>query len=88
VFADGRTVSIIGHEGERRTVEAVDAEGRRDWTFDDASQAAQARAFVRAVRDGRPDAVASTYENGMRTLAVTLAMHRSCETGQPVAVAV
>src|SRR5262249_8831136 len=57
VFAEGRTVSIIGHEGERRTVQAVDAEGRRDWSYDDASQAAQARAFVRAVRDGRPDAV-------------------------------
>jgi predicted dehydrogenase len=86
IFAEGRTVSILGHEGERRTVHTVDAGGRTEQTFEDVSMRAQDRAFVAAVQERRPELVKSTYESGMRTLAVTLAHQRSAELGQPVGV--
>lgn len=87
IFAEGRTVSVLGHEGERRTIQTVDADGRQEHDFEDDSMTAQDRAFVRAVLDKRPDDVASSYLNGVRTLAVTLALQQSAETGQPVRVA-
>jgi hypothetical protein len=43
-------------------------------------------AFVRAVAEGRPDLIMSDYENGIRTLAVTIAHNRSCRTGAAVDV--
>jgi myo-inositol 2-dehydrogenase/D-chiro-inositol 1-dehydrogenase len=82
VFAEGLTVSVLGHEGEHRVVQLVDAEGRREVSFDDDSMAAQDRSFVRAVAEGRPTGVASDYANGVATLAVTLAMHESARTGR------
>lgn len=43
--------------------------------------------FLRAVRDGAPGDVASTFEDGVRTLALTLACEQSRdEGGAPVAV--
>ncbi|MCG0062311.1 Gfo/Idh/MocA family oxidoreductase [Streptomyces tricolor] len=86
VIADGLTLSVLGHEGESRTIEVVTAEGRQEHTFDDDSMAAQDRAFVRAVRDGRPELVLAPYEEAVRTLAVTLAHQQSAETGRPVQV--
>ncbi len=86
IIADGLTVSILGHEGESRTVEVVTADGRQERTFADDSMAAQDRAFVRAVRDGRPELVLASYEEAVRTLATTLAHQESAETGQPVRI--
>ncbi|MYU23648.1 Gfo/Idh/MocA family oxidoreductase [Streptomyces sp. SID8352] len=86
IIADGLTVSILGHEGEARTVQVVTVEGRQERTFDDDSMAAQDQAFVRAVRDGRPELVLASYDEAVNTLAVTLAHQQSAETGQPVQV--
>ncbi len=44
-------------------------------------------AFVRAVAEGAPELVRSTYESGVRNLAVTLSADESARTGQPVSVA-
>ena len=43
----------------------------------------ESRGFVEAVGQGRPELVLSSYESGVRTLAVTLAADRSERTGQP-----
>ncbi|UUN30821.1 Gfo/Idh/MocA family protein [Streptomyces sp. FIT100] len=86
IFAEGLTVSILGHEGESRTVEVVTADGRQEWTLIDDSMAVQDRAFVRAVRDSRPELVLASYEEAVSTLATTLAHQRSAETGRPVRV--
>ncbi len=42
--------------------------------------------FVSAVKEGNPHAVLCPYEEGVKTLAVTLAATRSAELGQPVEV--
>ncbi|MER5355640.1 Gfo/Idh/MocA family oxidoreductase [Kitasatospora sp. NPDC002551] len=86
IIADGLTVSVLGHEGESRTVEVVTAEGREEREFTDDSMAAQDRAFVRAVRDGRPELVLAPYEEAVRTLATTLAHQQSAQSGLPVRV--
>ncbi|MFF4159192.1 Gfo/Idh/MocA family protein [Streptomyces sp. NPDC001678] len=86
IIADGLTVSILGHEGESRTIEVVTADGKRERTFADDSMAAQDRAFVRAVRDNRPELVLASYDEAVRTLATTLAHQASAESGQPVRV--
>ena len=45
------------------------------------------RAFIEAVRSGNAEGVRSTYEDAVKTLAVTLACNESARTGQPVRVA-
>jgi myo-inositol 2-dehydrogenase/D-chiro-inositol 1-dehydrogenase len=44
--------------------------------------------FLRAVRERNPSLIRSPYEDGVRSLAVSLAMNESAASGQPVAVAV
>lgn len=44
------------------------------------------KTFIAAVKEGRPELILSTYENGVRTLATTLAADRSARTGEPVRV--
>jgi myo-inositol 2-dehydrogenase/D-chiro-inositol 1-dehydrogenase len=45
------------------------------------------RAFVQAVRTGDASGIRSSYASGVRTLALTLAVNRSIETGEPVSPA-
>lgn len=46
------------------------------------------QSFIDAVRENDPKKVKSDYLDGLKTLAVTLAAHKSFETGQPVQVEV
>jgi predicted dehydrogenase len=41
-------------------------------------------AFIQAIRTGDPSPIRSTYDDGLRTLAVTLAANESARTGRPV----
>lgn len=43
-------------------------------------------AFIKAVQTGDRSGILSDYGDALRTLAVTLAINKSCEMGQPVAV--
>lgn len=45
------------------------------------------KAFINAVKTGDASGIRSTYEDAVKTLAVTLACNQSAETGQPVKVA-
>jgi predicted dehydrogenase len=45
------------------------------------------RAFINAVRTGDPSGICSSYASGVRTLALTLAVNRSIETGESVSPA-
>jgi predicted dehydrogenase len=45
------------------------------------------RAFIQAVRTGDASRICSSYASGVRTLALTLAVNRSIETGEPVSPA-
>ena len=43
-----------------------------------------AKAFVTAVREGSQEPILSSYTDGLKTLAATLAGNQSFKTGQPV----
>jgi len=45
------------------------------------------RAFIEAVRTGNTNGIRSTYDDAVKTLAVTLACNESAATGKPVKVA-
>ena len=45
------------------------------------------RAFVKALRTGKKSGILSSYADGLKTLAVTLAADRSMATGKPQKVA-
>ena len=47
---------------------------RRDLTID--------QAFIRAVQTGNSDLVLSSYEDGLRTMDITLAANESARTGE------
>lgn len=78
VFCDGLVLSL----GDSLRVSTPD--GTQEFPFEQEPMALEDAAFVRAVAEGRPDLIQSDYENGLRTLAVTLAADRSQRTGQPV----
>lgn len=82
VACEGFDLSI-GHELRLR---AFDAEGEIDEPMEGDPLLEESAGFVQAVAEGRPELVRSTYENGVRTLAVTLAADRSERTGAPVDV--
>lgn len=86
IFAEDMTVSILGHEGEDRLVKVVDESGRWEREFKDTSLRDQAVAFVNAVESSDSSFICSDCANGVRTLAVTLAMHESAVTGTAVSV--
>ena len=83
IACEGKDVLLLGNR-----LQVVDAGGEREWPMDDHDPLmAESAAFVRAVAEGRPDLVRSTYESGVRTLAVTIAADRSERLGVPVDVA-
>lgn len=50
------------------------------------SMLAENRAFIEAVKSGKSECIRSTYEDAVKTLAVTLACNESARTGKPAAV--
>ncbi len=80
LFCDGLTLSL--GEGLR----AIWADRVEETPADPDPIAAEDRAFVRAVAEGRPELIRSDYANAVRTLAVTIAADRSARTGRPVDV--
>lgn len=72
--------------GGSNVIKVVDDEGGTEEPMAGDPLFEESRAFVNAVAQGRPDLVLSSYESGVRTLAVTLAADRSERSGQPVDV--
>ena len=81
IFAEGVTVSI----GSELTV--LSAEGKQTYPWERDAMYKEDLAFVRAVAAQNPAGILSDYENGVRTLAVTLAADHSARTGRPVDIA-
>jgi len=72
------------------TLEVADAEGHRSdpVTPPEGGWMARAdRAFIDAVRTGDGSAILSSYSDSLKTLALTLAVNRSMQTGEPVSPA-
>ncbi len=82
VSCEGFDLSI-GHELRLR---AFDGEVEIDEPMTGDPLLDESAGFVQAVAEGRPELVRSTYENGVRTVAVTLAADRSERTGAPIDV--
>jgi predicted dehydrogenase len=83
IACEGRDILLLGDR-----LRVVDAGGEQEWPMNDNDPlVAESAAFVRAVAEGRPELVRSTYESGVRTLAVTIAADRSERLGVPVDVA-
>lgn len=80
IFCDGLTLSLGS------ALKATSADGVEEVPLDGEPMAAEDRAFVQAVKEGRSDLIRSDYENGVRSLAVTVANDRSARSGQPVDV--
>lgn len=80
IFCDDLVVSL----GSNLRVSTPD--GTQELPADSDLIAVEDRVFVQAVGAGDPSLIRSDYENGVRTLAVTLAADRSARTGQPVDV--
>ncbi|MGN8844481.1 hypothetical protein ACTNDN_16845 [Niallia sp. HCP3S3_B10] len=45
---------------------------------------AQDQAFIKAITYNQPELILSSYENGIQTLATTLAANKSQDTGLPI----
>lgn len=72
--------------GASEVLRVVDDEGESEEPMEGDPLLEESRGFVDAVAQGRPELVLSSYESGVRTLAVTLAADRSERTGRPVDV--
>lgn len=72
--------------GQELRLRAFDDNGEVDEPMAGDPLLEESAAFVRAVAEGRPELIQSTYENGVRTLAVTLAADRSERRGAPIDV--
>lgn len=81
IFADGVNLAIGGG------LRIVTSDGVTEEADEGDAMARLDAAFVRAVAERRADLLRSDYENGIRTLAVTVAGERSARTGQVVDVA-
>jgi hypothetical protein len=64
---NGQVLTIVDKDQQ------ITVTSRKDPTYE------QDKAFVEAVAAGSKDGILSGYENGMRTLAFTLAAHQSAE---------
>jgi predicted dehydrogenase len=73
-FGEGNVINVAADQGE--TEEPMEGDPLLE----------ESRGFVSAVAQGRPELVLSSYESGVRTLAVTLAADRSERSGQTVDV--
>lgn len=78
VYCDGLVLSLGS------TLRASTPDGTEETPLDDEPMAAEDRAFVRAVAEGRPELVRSDYENAVRTLAATIAADRAQRTGRTI----
>jgi len=64
----------------------TEANRREEYTSRDNPYLNEDRAFIEAIRTGDASLIRSTYSDGVRTLAVTLAADESARTGKPVSV--
>lgn len=81
IFCEDLTVSQMG-----RGWRVISAAGTEEIPDEGNALERADRAFVQAVMEGRPELIRTDYENGVRTLAVTLAGEQSGRTGRPVEV--
>ena len=65
-----------------REILVATAQGQQRYCFDTDWHVTAVKAFLRAVREQDPAAVLSDYADAARTLAVTLALNRSMESGK------
>ncbi len=84
IFCDNLTLSVLGQEDEKRLLQLIFPDRTEEMVIEADSMAIEDRAFIQAVEERRPDLILSDYENGIRTLAVTVANDRSARTGQPI----
>ncbi|HEX4211722.1 MAG TPA: hypothetical protein VIA06_00165, partial [Candidatus Dormibacteraeota bacterium] len=70
--------------GQDQRLRVVEDESETDEPMEGDPLLEESAGFVRAVAEGRPELVLSSYESGLRTLAVTLAADRSERNGQPI----
>jgi len=64
----------------------TEADRREEYSSRDNPYLNEDRAFIEAIRTGDASLIRSTYSDGVRTLAVTLAADESARTGKPVSV--
>jgi predicted dehydrogenase len=64
----------------------TEANRREEYSSRDNPYLNEDRAFIEAIRTGDASLIRSTYSDGVRTLAVTLAADESARTGKPVSV--
>jgi myo-inositol 2-dehydrogenase/D-chiro-inositol 1-dehydrogenase len=64
----------------------TEANRREEYSSHDNPYLNEDRAFIEAIRTGDASLIRSTYSDGVRTLAVTLAADESARTGKPVSV--
>jgi len=60
---------------------------KKELTFSNDPYFDEDRAFIDAIKSGRREGVLSDYQDGVKTLAATLAANRSAEAGRPVRIA-
>ncbi|EKN65227.1 oxidoreductase [Neobacillus bataviensis LMG 21833] len=75
VVIDGSNVTIVEKGSTESFMSEVDFYQEQD------------RLFIKAVATGNQDLLLSSFEDGLKTLAVTLAANQSHETGLPVKIA-
>ncbi len=85
VYAAETTALFTGWEHSvrltRRGKDVVEIKGHADiFSVENA-------AFIKAVRTGDQSAVMSSYQDGVKTLEISVAANRSMDTGKPVAIA-
>ncbi|WP_214627393.1 Gfo/Idh/MocA family protein [Paenibacillus agaridevorans] len=78
----GSEIKLFGadffvHIVNNKTITIIDAERNETLTSDQNAMYMQDRAFVEAVKNGRQELVCSSYADGVRTLAFTLAANQS-----------
>ncbi|ETT60703.1 oxidoreductase domain-containing protein, partial [Paenibacillus sp. FSL H8-457] len=74
VVLDGTTLTIV--DKEKEVVYRSKTDFYKNLT----------NAFIDAIRSNDPSLVLASYEDGFKTLEVTLAANESAETGQPVTI--
>jgi len=62
----------------------TDGDGRQEFKSDEDAIALAHKAFLRSVAAGKHQGIRSRYDDGVKTLAVTLAMNESAATGRAV----
>ena len=81
VYCPELKLHVTGGLSVTRSGERSDYDGLPGWRN---PNNAEDDAFIKAVQTGDRSEIRSDYADALRTLAVTLAINQSCETGEPV----